>query len=466
MMHVMTFVSGVRTVLSRCFEPLAAMRAGGPLLLAVLATQMLGGSAHAAKRVSAPFAVTGATVHTAVAGETPFVGTVLVKDGRVEAVVHGVRVPGGYRRVNARGMHVTPGLLDAWSHVGLIEVAADAQLRDHKDTTDAISPALQTIDGVRHRSRGYRVARHGGVSHVLVAPAAAAPVAGQSAVLSTREGPLPIVVQKAPAALHVTLGERVKAAFGSRGPKSRMGGARVVRDAFVRGQARLATLRAHDAKVAAAAAAGKDAPSAPAPDEGADMLARALLGQLPVVVWAHRPDDVRTALRLAEEFGFRLVIAGGAGAYRVAPALAAAKVPVILAPVRPMRDRDETRMATLENAARLHAAGVQVAVGSASAFDSHNLALDVGMLVAHGLPAEAGLAAMTRVPAAIYGLQTGADTAFGTLQKGAPAHIAVWNGPPLAPGSRVRTLFIAGEQVEDGADTADGLEIMPPLPAR
>jgi imidazolonepropionase-like amidohydrolase len=428
---------------------------------------------------SKPTAIVGATLMTGVLGEAPFVGTVtLDKSGRIQSVVKGRRPLRGGHNVDAKGLVLTPGLFDAFNALGLVEVGADAAQRDTSETSKANHANLSVVDALKADSRTYRVARRGGVTRALSAPAHRAVVSGQSAVIHLGEGGASAITVLAPAALHVTLGETPKRIFGAKNtaPQTRMGTAALLREFFEDGRNRLVELRDHDRAMAKhankveAAKEKKDpaelekalleagqAPAAPKKAPKRDAIARVLLGQMPVVMKAHRRDDILTALRLADEFGFRLIVLGGADAWMEAGRLAKDKVPVILAPLRQKRSRDETRRATLKNAALLHKAGVPVAIGTGDPHGAANLALEAGWARAHGLPSDAALAAITSTPAALFGLKD----KVGVLKVGAQADLVLWSSDPLEIHARVRQVWINGRVVEKRPDLLDPNEVIP-----
>jgi imidazolonepropionase-like amidohydrolase len=168
-----------------------------------------------------------------------------------------------------------------------------------------------------------------------------------------------------------------------------------------------------------------------------------LTGELPLAVSAHRASDVEAALRLAADFGLRLVVVGGDEAWIVAAELARAGVPVVLDPLSDLPERFETRGATLDNAARLAAAGVTVAFTTGESHNARNLRQLAGNAVSYGLPWEEGLRAMTANPARIWGV----GESYGTLEPGKEADVVVWDGDPLELTTYPEAVFIRGLEV-------------------
>jgi len=166
--------------------------------------------------------------------------------------------------------------------------------------------------------------------------------------------------------------------------------------------------------------------------------------RMPLMIGVHRAADIRQVLRLAREEDVRIILEGAAEGWRVASEIAAAQVPVIVNPLSNLPARFEMRGATLENAARLHAAGVLVAIqGERTGHQARQLRYYAGNAAAHGLPHDAALAAITANPARIFGV----DDRLGTLERGKEADVVIWDGDPLEPLTQPVQIFVRGENV-------------------
>jgi imidazolonepropionase-like amidohydrolase len=164
---------------------------------------------------------------------------------------------------------------------------------------------------------------------------------------------------------------------------------------------------------------------------------------MPVVVSVNRASDIAATLKLAQHFGLRLVIEGGAEAWMVADQLAKAQVPVLLNPLQDLPDSFDTLGSTLENAARLNKAGVMIAFETNDSHNARNIKQAAGNAVAYGLPYTAALAAMTINPAKIYGI----ESQVGRLVPGTDADVVIWSGDPLEVTSFADAVFIRGQQI-------------------
>ena len=373
--------------------------------------------------------IRNATVHTATARGALAGADVLVRDGRIAAIGNGLDAAGA-QVVEAEGRPLTPALFGGISGIGIEEVSAedpttDASLalgvltsemtvRPEFDVTLAYNPAsvlvpVARVDGIGWTLLGANATLGGSI------------IGGQGGVVRLDGSPDPV----GPRVLFVQLG----------------GGS-----AELTGNSRAAQWMLLDQLVAEAR--GRISPESrhslltPA---GRETLRRYLDGGGRVIVGVHRAADIRQLLRWADRHEVDIAISGGAEAWKLAPQLAAAGVPVFVDPLQNLPDSFDRIASTLENAARLHAAGV--AVSFAQAGDNSHNARKVrqlaGNAVANGLPWEAGLAGLTRVPAQVLGI--GGE--IGTIAVGQRADLALWSGDPLEVSSVALQVWLDGEAI-------------------
>ena len=363
-------------------------------------------------------------------------GTLVMQHGRIVAVGAGVRAPVGARVIDVAGARVLPGFIDAYCHLGLREIELSQPTVDVHEGSGPVQPHLRVQDALDLRGLSVARASAAGVTTVHSVPLAANVVGGVSAVWRTQRGALLPEVALAPEAMmHVGFGESPRA-YGKRhlAPMTRMGTVALLREAFAKASA-----------LEDALARAKKADTAPpARDLASEALLRVARKELPLLVRAERADDILVALRVAEELGARLVIGGGAEAWRVAAALKARDVAVIVAPVRVAPDRMERAGARLDNAALLHAAGVRIAFGTKESPMVSGLALDAGVARSRGLPPEAALRALTLGAAELLGVAR----EVGSLEVGKRADVVVVRGDPMEPRSPVEAVYIGGLPVD------------------
>jgi imidazolonepropionase-like amidohydrolase len=405
------------------------MRINRTLTAAALAGGLMLAAAPAATQGT--FAITGGTVHT-MTGAPIEGGTVLVRDGRIVAVGRDVSIPQGAVRIDATGRQVTPGLIDSGTQVGLVEVGAVAGTVDRDMVTgprenlrSQIRAAFTVTDGINPNSTVIPVTRIAGITTVVSRPGFGL-VAGQGAVIDLAGRTLDEMVVRSPSGMFVRIGEGVSPITGARGATMM-----ILREMLE--DARTLTPRTYERGAVREFTASR-----------LDLIAmqRVLNGEMPMVMEAHRASDILAALRMAEDYGFRLVLTGATEAWMVADEIAAAGVPVVVKVMQNLPGSFERLGATFENAARLHVRGVQVALTSGDTHNARNLRQEAGNAVAHGMPWEAALRALTTEPAAVWGLE-----GYGTLAPGSVANVVVWDGDPLEIMTPVAHVFIRGREV-------------------
>ncbi len=407
----------------------AARPAAAAKPAAAAATAAPAGAGDSAPSASTEIvAITGATVHTMGPAGTLHDATVLIAGGRIQAVGAGIAVPAGARRIDATGKVVTPGLLDSFTQLGLVEVSA---VEDTEDATNAdlqVSAAFDVADGINSRSMLLPVNRVEGITRAVSAPATGKSLfLGQGAVIHLGGGPQTVVRRSV--AQFVALGE---------GGARLAGGTRGV--AALRLREALRDALDYDANRAAYDRAERRPYSLPRLD--LEALLPVARGEQPLVVLVNRASDIEQVLELARRMKLRLILAGAAEGWEVAGEIAAARVPVLLDPLANLPESFEEMGATLENAARLARAGVTLAFLTGDSHNSRNLRQAAGNAVAYGLPWDAALAAMTVNPARIWGLDD-----YGTLEPGKDADVVIWDGDPLEVTSAAERVFIRGREM-------------------
>ena len=390
-----------------------------PILIAgaLLAATLAGSASEAGS-----FLIRNATVHTMTAAGTQNGADILITDGKVTAVGHALKAPADAQVIDAAGRIVTPGLFGGMSHLGLDEIGLEPTQQDYELKLGAMRPEFDVMPAFNPDATSIGVNRVGGVTFAVVAPTPADSqgtiIAGQGSVV-TLDGS----VLATSRALFVDVGADAAALSGG----SRAAQFMLLRQAFTEARTPNLVLN-NDQRLLTPL--------------GRQALLEFISGAAPFVIDVDRAADIRQVLAFAAREKLKIAISGGAEAWRVAPELAVAKVPVILDPLDDLPANFDDVGATLENAARLDKAGVRVAFSFGDP-ESHNvrkLRQAAGIAVAHGLPWQAGLAAITRVPAEIFGV---ADR-VGSIETGRPANLVVWSGDPLEVTSVAEQVFIGG----------------------
>ena len=383
---------------------------------------------------SSSFAVVGARV-VPIDGDPVDDGVVLVREGRIAAV--GVRaeveVPDDVEVVDGAGRWVLPGLVDAHVHLGVWEEGEGWAGLDGNETTDPVMAAARTVDAINPREQGFDDAIGAGITTVNVNPGSANPIGGQAVALKTYGGVVDEMVLRNPSGIKAALGENPKRVYGEqkKTPTTRLGVALVIRKAF-------AAARSYQSKVAAA---GEDPVEV---DLVSEALARVLDREIPWRQHCHRADDIATAIRLADEFGYRLVLDHGTESYLVADLVAEKQIPVLYGPMIVSRSKVEVRHRSPKAPGILDRAGVEVSIiTDHPVVPIEFLITQAALAVREGMDRNAALRAVTLHPARVLGL----EDRVGSLTVGKDADLALWSGDPLDVQSRVLRTWIDGEQV-------------------
>ena len=363
----------------------------------------------------------------------PFQGTVLITDGVIEALGPQVRVPPQAEVVDASGSWVLPGFLDAHTHLGVDEAAEGWAGQDTNERTDPVTAQVRALDAINPAETGFADALTGGVTTVGVNPGSANVIGGLCVAIPTHGRTVDEMVLRSPCGVKSALGENPKRVYGEQKklPSTRLGTAAVLRQAFVDAQnyqakqaAKEGTLDGRDLKL--------------------ESLVAVLNRQIPWRQHCHRADDIATALRVAEEFGYDLVIDHGTEAHLIADLIAARGIPVLIGPLFTSRSKVELRNRSLANPGRLAAAGVEISIiTDHPVVPVHFLVHQATLAVKEGLDGEVALRALTIHPAKVLGV---ADR-VGSLEVGKLGDVVLWSGDPLDVMQRALQVFIAGERV-------------------
>jgi imidazolonepropionase-like amidohydrolase len=375
-----------------------------------------------------------------VEGEPIEPGIVLLQDGKIAAVEGpGCTVPAGVDVVDATGKWVLPGFIDAHAHLGVHEEAEGWAGQDTNERTDPVTAQVRALDAINPAEQGFRDAITGGVLAVNINPGSANPIGGQTAAIKCWGRTVDEMVLREPAGLKSALGENPKRVYGERNetPSTRLGTAAVIRSAFV------AALN-YQAKLAAA----EENPSSERPPVERDLkleaLGRVLRREIPWRQHCHRADDIATAMRMAREFGYELVIDHGTEAHLLADQIAAASIPVVIGPLFTSRSKVELRNRSLANPGRLAAAGVTIAITTDHpVVPIHFLIYQATLAVKEGLDRVTALRSVTINPARIIGC---ADR-IGSLSVGKDADVVIWSGDPLDVMSRAERAYVGGQEI-------------------
>jgi imidazolonepropionase-like amidohydrolase len=401
---------------------------------------------------SSPIAFQGARIHT-VAGD-PIDGGVLVIDKGKILAVGGPEtpIPAGARVIDARGREIIPGLVDCHSHIGIYGRPAVPAHSDGNEGSGPVQSGLRAEDAVWPDDPGIRMAVAGGVTTANIMPGSGNVIGGQTIYVKLRGRTIAEMKINGPVlgGLKMANGENPKNfnfTAKKMPPATRMKLAALQREQFVKAR----DYRRRKEAFRKAQAAGKEATP---PDTEPDMeaLVEVLEHKRTVHFHCHRADDLMTAVRLAREFDFEIVLQHATEGYRVAEELARLKIPVSLTLVDSPGGKAETMGLLEENAAILEKAGVLVTINTDDFITESRFLLRTGAIaVRGGMPEASALRALTLSGARLLHL----EDRLGSLEKGKDADFAVLSGPPFSIYTQVLQTWIDGVLRFDRSNDAD-----------
>ncbi len=383
--------------------------------------------------IHAQVAVKAGKLFTA-AGEPISNGVVLIKNGKIEkaGTAESVKIPSGYTVYEAKV--VTPGLVDARSEVGLsgdLNIPTD---QDQLEKSNPIQPDLRAIDAYNPDDTLVGHLRVNGVTTIHTGHGIGALVSGQTMVVKTKPGHIDEVILVPVEMLAMSLGNSVKGNFTSPGTEAK-------EIAMLRTE--LQKAQAYQKKIDTT----KDATKLPPRDLSLEMLGKLLHGEVKALIYANLSAEIISALRLAREFNLKLVIEGGAEAYRVIDEIKKSGAEIIVHATM-SRPYGEMANMTLENAAILTKAGIPVSIESG--FEGYVpktrvILYEAAIAAANELPYNEALKAITINPAKLLGL----DKRIGSIEKGKDADMVLYDGDPFEYTTHVCKVIIDGVLVAD-----------------
>ncbi len=360
-------------------------------------------------------AITNGKIYT-MASEPIERGAVLMDNGKITEVGKDVKILEGARVIDAKGMLVTPGLVDGHSHIGIGEEGIGFEGEDYNEMSDPVTPHMRAIDGIYPYDDGFRQAYEGGVTTVVTGPGSANSIGGTFAAIKTYGRRVDDMIVKDPCAMKIAFGENVKRVYKEKGPMTRMGNMARLRELMYKAVEYLYKKEKGDPD------------KQPSYDIKLESMIPVLKKQIPLKAHAHRTDDIFTAIRLAKEFDVKLTLDHCTEGHLIADILAEEGYPALVGPNMSNASKYELRNRSYTTAAALANAGVKVAI-----ITDHSVIPEPLLPVCAGMAAKAGmdeyeaLKAITINPAEICGI---ADR-VGSLEKGKDADLVIWSANPI-----------------------------------
>jgi imidazolonepropionase-like amidohydrolase len=373
-------------------------------------------------------------------------GTVVIHDGKIAAVGASVAVPAGAKVIDAQGLFVYPGLFDAVTQMGLREIGAVGATVDTTETGQ-FNPDVVAATAILPSSTHIPVTRAAGITEVLAVPASggfdssgtSTLIGGQASAINMAGWTVDEMLIRKNAAMVIDWPNLDLHSFDfttfSRKDKA-FADAKKDYDKAIDQLGDWIDQARHYAQ-----AMDKSTPTLER-DVKLEALASVVRGEMPVLIFADEPRQIRDAITFCDRHKLKMVLAGGTQAWKVKDLLRSAGVPVILGPpLASPPDEDDAYDRMLTQPAELTAAGVKVAIASFDNGFSRRIGQQAANAIAHGLSPEDGLKAVTLYPAQILRL----DSELGTIQTGKTANLIVTTGDPLELTTEVKYLFIKGQ---------------------
>jgi imidazolonepropionase-like amidohydrolase len=359
-------------------------------------------------------------------------GIVLVKNGKIESIGTNITIPPAYKVYETKVL--TPGLVDARSVVGVSGALNIPTDQDQLEKSGPIQPELRAIDAYNPEETLVKVIRDYGVTTIHTGHGVGALVSGQTMIAKTKTGSVEIVTIQPFSMLAMTIGPSVSTNFTSPGTKAKQ--IAMIRTELMKAQAYLKKQ------------SDKDSSKRPAADLKLDALVKLLKGEVKALITANSSVDIMSAIRLAREFNFKLVLNGAAEAYRLIPEIKNANAEIILHATMARNGGDMVNM-TMESAAILTRAGIAVSIETG--YESYVpktriLIFEAAEAMAFGLSFDEALKAVTLNPARLLGI---ADK-VGSIEPGKDADLVLFNGDPFEYLSKVCGVMIDGVMVKEG----------------
>jgi imidazolonepropionase-like amidohydrolase len=363
-------------------------------------------------------------------------GTILIEDGRIKAIGEKLEIPADAQIIDCTGKWITPGLIDAHTHLGVYEETIDWAGADGNEMTDPATPHVRAMDAINPTEQGFIDAYQGGVTTVQVMPGSANVIGGEMSIVKTHGRILEEMLVKELSGLKVAFGENPKRVYGERKqmPCTRMGTAAVLRD-------NLTKARNYMKKIEKGAL---DEDKLPELDLRMETMLKVLRREIPLRAHAHRADDIITAIRIAEEFKVDLTLEHCTEGHRIADIIFNKGYRVTVGPTLSSRSKIELGELGWQTLVELEKAKVPFSIiTDHPVIPIQYITLSAALAVREGLSEQTAWEAITINPARHIGL----DKRVGSLESGKDADLVVWSGNPIEYLTVVEQTVIDGKIV-------------------
>lgn len=362
--------------------------------------------------------------------EKPFYGDILIKDGKIERIDDKITASASIEVIDAKGLNVFPGFIDAHSHIGISEEKVSVLGDSCNEGTNPVTPTMRAIDAINPMDSAFHNALAVGITGVMVGPGSANAIGGQFAFIKTHGRCIDDMIVLAPAAIKIAFGENPVTNYGTNGnmPATRMAIAALIREEL------------HKAKQYFE----NPDKSLQDTDFTLECYRELFEGKIPLKAHAHRVDDIFTAIRIAKEFGLKLTLDHCTEGHLVPEKIAESGFPAIIGPSLSSRSKYEVREMDFKTPGVLRKAGVTVAITcDHPVVRIQYLPLSAGIAAKEGLGEMGALRAITIDAAKISGV----EERLGSLKEGKDADIVIYEGSPLEIKGNALITIIDGKIV-------------------
>ncbi len=363
-----------------------------------------------------------------------FCADILVEEGKIKAIGKNLEVPEGAETVDAEGLSVYPGFVEAHGHIGLDGYGIGYEGMDYNEMNDILSPQMRGIDGVKPLDPALPKAAAAGVTCVCVGPGSANVLGGTFTTIKTVGRRVDDMVVRDGVAMKCAFGENPKRVYRDKRDSSRMTTAALLREILFKAREYMEKKEA----------AGDDLSKRPSFDIKLEALLPVLRREIPLKAHAHAAEDIFTALRIAKEFGVKITLEHVTEGHLIVEELAEENVPLAVGPTLTSASKFELRNKSWTTPGVLAAAGCQVSsITYSPVIPQEYLPLCAGLAVQAGMDPFAALQAITINPARHAGI----EDRVGSLEVGKDADIVITDGCPFEVSTKVKYVFIDGKEV-------------------
>ncbi|MCQ2523783.1 MAG: amidohydrolase [Lachnospiraceae bacterium] len=362
------------------------------------------------------------------------VADILIEDGKIKAISENIAADGDAKVIDADGLHVYPGFVEAHGHIGLDGYGIGYEGMDYNELNDIVSPQMRGIDGVKAMDPAFEKAAKAGVTSVCVGPGSANVLGGTFTTIKTVGRRVDDMVIRDGVAMKCAFGENPKRVYRDKNDSSRMTTAAHLRETLFKAREYLNKKEA----------AGDDASKMPSFDMKLESLIPVMKGQIPLKAHAHATEDIFTALRIAHEFGLKITLEHVTEGHLIVEELAKENVPLAVGPTLTSASKFELRNKSWVTPGVLAKAGCQVSIITDSpVIPQEYLPLCAGLAVQAGMEPFAALQAITINPAKHAGI----EDRVGSLEVGKDADIVITDGCPFEVSTNVKCVLINGQEI-------------------